>query len=125
MIRKILMLFGMSHCLIAAGCVAVVGGAAAGAGVYSYMDGQLTLSYQAPFDKILDYIDIGKNEGAECLTGGSRHGDEGYFVEPTLFSGVTDEMKIAQDEIFGPVLSVLTFRDLDEVVHRANISESH
>jgi aldehyde dehydrogenase (NAD+) len=54
------------------------------------------------------------------LTGGERHGDRGYFVKPTLFAGVNDEMKIAQDEIFGPVLSVLKFKNLDEIIERAN-----
>jgi aldehyde dehydrogenase (NAD+) len=47
-------------------------------------------------------------------------GDRGYFVEPTLFTGVTDDMRIARDEIFGPVLSVLKFSDVDELVRRAN-----
>ncbi|MCO6457076.1 MAG: aldehyde dehydrogenase family protein [Pirellulaceae bacterium] len=75
---------------------------------------------RAQFDKIMKYIDLGKQEGAVCVSGGKRFGDRGYFVEPTLFDGVTDEMRIAQDEIFGPVMSVLTFRDLDELVPRAN-----
>jgi aldehyde dehydrogenase (NAD+) len=75
---------------------------------------------QAQFDKILSYIDQGKKEGAACLTGGERHGTRGYFVKPTIFAGVNDEMKIAQDEIFGPVLSVLKFKNLDEIIERAN-----
>ena len=75
---------------------------------------------KAQFDKILKYIDIGKQEGAQCLTGGGRFGDRGYFVEPTLFADVTDDMKIARDEIFGPVMSVLKFKSLDEIVERAN-----
>jgi len=75
---------------------------------------------KAQFDKIMYYIRQGKVEGARCVTGGDRHGDRGYFVEPTLFAEVTDDMKIAQDEIFGPVLSVLRFSDLDEVADRAN-----
>ena len=75
---------------------------------------------QAQFDKIVSYIDVGKAEGAECLTGGQRFGQQGYFVEPTLFAGVTDDMKIAKEEIFGPVLSVLKFRDVDEIIERAN-----
>jgi aldehyde dehydrogenase (NAD+) len=72
------------------------------------------------FDKIMHYIEVGKSEGAECLTGGQRHGDRGYFIEPTLFSDVTDEMAIARDEIFGPVMSVLRFKNADEIVDRAN-----
>ncbi|HEY2838567.1 MAG TPA: aldehyde dehydrogenase family protein [Pirellulales bacterium] len=75
---------------------------------------------QAQFDKILHYIDIGKKEGAKCVTGGKRFGDRGYFVEPTLFTGVEDNMTIAKDEIFGPVLSVLKFKDVDEMVERGN-----
>ena len=75
---------------------------------------------QAQFDKILKYIDIGNNEGAQCVSGGARWGEQGYYIEPTLFTGVTDEMKIATDEIFGPVLSVLKFKDVGEVIDRAN-----
>ncbi|MGI9457623.1 MAG: aldehyde dehydrogenase family protein [Aeoliella sp.] len=75
---------------------------------------------QAQFDKIMEYVDYGKQDGASCVSGGNRVGDQGYFVEPTLFAGVTDDMRIAQDEIFGPVLSVLKFSDVDELVERAN-----
>ena len=72
------------------------------------------------FDKILGYIESGKKEGAKCVTGGERFGDKGYFIEPTLFTNVSDTMKIAEEEIFGPVLSILRFKDLDEIVARAN-----
>jgi len=72
------------------------------------------------FDKILNYIEKGKSEGAELLAGGGRYGDRGYFVEPTVFAGVKDDMCIAQEEIFGPVMSVLPFKSLDEVVERGN-----
>jgi aldehyde dehydrogenase (NAD+) len=75
---------------------------------------------QAQFDKIMNFVELGKQEGAHCVTGGKRWGDKGYFVEPTLFSEVQDDMSIARDEIFGPVLSVLRFRDVDEIVRRAN-----
>ena len=75
---------------------------------------------QAQFDKIMHYIDLGKKEGAQCLSGGKRFGEQGYFIEPTLFGDVRDEMSIAKDEIFGPVLSVLKFKDVDEIVDRAN-----
>jgi aldehyde dehydrogenase (NAD+) len=75
---------------------------------------------QAQFDKIMRYIDVGKREGARCVTGGDRTGDRGYFVQPTVFDGVTDDMAIARDEIFGPVMSVLQFEDVDEVVRRGN-----
>jgi aldehyde dehydrogenase (NAD+) len=75
---------------------------------------------KAQFDKILGYIERGSKEGAECLAGGSRFGQKGYYVEPTVFDNVTDDMDIAQDEIFGPVLSILTFKNVDEVIERAN-----
>jgi aldehyde dehydrogenase (NAD+) len=75
---------------------------------------------QAQFDKIMSFVEKGKSEGAQCLTGGQRFGDRGYFIQPTLFAGVTDQMAIAQDEIFGPVLSVLKFRDMDDLIQRAN-----
>jgi aldehyde dehydrogenase (NAD+) len=75
---------------------------------------------RAQFDKILSYIDKGNREGAQCLTGGQRHGARGYFIEPTVFSGVTDDMAIARDEIFGPVMSVLKYKNWDELIERAN-----
>lgn len=75
---------------------------------------------QKQMDKILGYIEAGKNEGAELLTGGARHGDKGYFVEPTVFGNVNDDMSIAKEEIFGPVMSVLKFKDMDELIRRAN-----
>jgi aldehyde dehydrogenase (NAD+) len=75
---------------------------------------------QAQFDKIMKYIDLGKKSGASCVTGGQRYGERGYFVQPTVFTKVTDEMPIAKDEIFGPVMSVLSFKGVDEVVQRGN-----
>lgn len=75
---------------------------------------------QAQFDKIMHYIELGRKEGATCLTGGKRYGSRGYYIEPTLFVDVRDEMAIARDEIFGPVMSVLKFRSLDEIAQRAN-----
>ena len=75
---------------------------------------------QAQYDKILRYIEIGKTEGATCVTGGEAPGGKGYFVEPTVFDNVQDDMAIAKDEIFGPVMSVLTFDDADEVIRRGN-----
>lgn len=75
---------------------------------------------KAQFDKILSYCEKGRAAGAECVTGGERFGDTGYFVEPTIFNHVTDDMPIAQDEIFGPVMSVLPFESMDEVIARAN-----
>lgn len=75
---------------------------------------------QAQLDKILSYIESGKREGAALLAGGKRVGDKGYFVEPTVFVDVKDHMKIAREEIFGPVMSIIKFRNLEEVVKRAN-----
>ena len=72
------------------------------------------------FHKILSYIDKGKSEGAQCLTGGSRFGNKGFFIEPTVFTNVTDDMAIARDEIFGPVMSILPFKSADEIIERAN-----
>jgi len=68
----------------------------------------------------MHYIGVGKQEGARCETGGERFGNRGYYIKPTLFTGVKDEMKIATDEIFGPVLSVLKFKDVNEIIERAN-----
>lgn len=75
---------------------------------------------QTQFDKIMGYIDAGKQEGARLAAGGGRVGDRGYFIEPTVFSDVTDNMKIAQEEIFGPVMSIIKFKDLNDVIDRAN-----
>jgi len=72
------------------------------------------------FKRVMSYIDAGKREGAELLTGGNRVGDKGNFIEPTVFADVKDDMKIAREEIFGPVMSIMKFRDLDEVIARAN-----
>jgi aldehyde dehydrogenase (NAD+) len=72
------------------------------------------------FNKVMGFIDAGKKDNAKLLAGGNRVGDKGYFIEPTIFGDVQDNMKIAQEEIFGPVMSILRFKDLDEVVDRAN-----
>jgi len=55
-------------------------------------------------------------------TGGARHGSKGWYVQPTVFSDVTDDMTIAKEEIFGPVMSIMKFKDIDEVIERANNS---
>jgi len=72
------------------------------------------------FDKILGYIESGKAEGAKVALGGGRLGDKGYFVQPTVFTEVKDEMKIAKEEIFGPVMQLMKFKTLDEAIERAN-----
>jgi aldehyde dehydrogenase (NAD+) len=77
---------------------------------------------QDQFNKVMGYIDKGKKENAKMLTGGGRVGDKGYFIEPTVFADVTDNMTIAQEEIFGPVMSILKFKTIEEVSARANKS---
>jgi aldehyde dehydrogenase (NAD+) len=73
-------------------------------------------------DRILDYMEVGRQEGARAVTGGERHGNLGYFIQPTVFTGVTSGMRIAQEEIFGPVISIIRFKDggEDEAVKIAN-----
>jgi acyl-CoA reductase-like NAD-dependent aldehyde dehydrogenase len=79
-------------------------------------------------ERVLAYIDQGRDAGAEVVTGGGRMARDGganggYFVEPTLFAGVSDEMTIAREEIFGPVLVAMPYEDLEEVAQRANDTE--
>jgi aldehyde dehydrogenase (NAD+) len=71
-------------------------------------------------ERVLQYLEIGKNEGAQPVLPGGRSGDCGYFVKPAIFDGADSSMRIAQEEIFGPVLTVLTFEDMDELVEKAN-----
>src|SRR5271168_1518718 len=75
---------------------------------------------QAQFEKVMRYIDSGRSEGATLVCGGERVGNRGYFIQPTVFCDVQDEMRIAREEIFGPVMSVIPFKNIDEVVARAN-----
>jgi acyl-CoA reductase-like NAD-dependent aldehyde dehydrogenase len=72
------------------------------------------------FDKVMRYIESGIGAGAQILCGGGRVGDRGFFIAPTVFADVRDDMKIAQEEIFGPVMSIIKFKDIDDVIHRAN-----
>ncbi|KAJ6338653.1 hypothetical protein OIU76_008173 [Salix suchowensis] len=74
------------------------------------------------FEKILRCIRSGVESGAILETGGDRFGSNGYYIQPTVFSNVQDDMSIAKEEIFGPVQSILKFKDLDEVIKRANNS---
>lgn len=75
--------------------------------------------------RVLDYIEVGKKEGARLVTGGGKpaHLDRGWYVEPTLFADVSNDMRIAQEEIFGPVLVVIPFDSIDEAVAIANDSD--
>ena len=72
------------------------------------------------FDRIMEYIDSGKQSGAKVEVGGERHGNKGYFIQPTLFTDVNEDMKIAQEEIFGPVITVQKFKDIDEAIRIGN-----
>jgi aldehyde dehydrogenase (NAD+) len=75
-------------------------------------------------DRVTDYLGIGRREGARALVGGERLTEgpfaKGYFVPPTVFADVRDDMRIAQEEIFGPVISAIPFSDVDEVIRRGN-----
>jgi aldehyde dehydrogenase (NAD+) len=75
---------------------------------------------QSQFDKVMGYIESGRSDGATLACGGDRIGDRGYFLRPTVFADVRDEMKIAREEIFGPVMSILPFQGVEEAVTRAN-----
>jgi aldehyde dehydrogenase (NAD+) len=79
---------------------------------------------RAQLDRVTHYLAAGAAEGARTTAGGSRLAEgelaDGYFVQPTVFADVADDMSIAREEIFGPVASILPFDDIDEVVRRAN-----
>lgn len=85
-------------------------------------DPLLTITTQGPQvsdkqrDRVMSYIEKGKKEGATLLTGGKTWGSRGYFIEPTVFADVTDSMTIAKEEIFGPVMQILKFKDINEVI---------
>jgi len=85
-------------------------------------------TYQGPqvsqqqFDRIMGYIEAGKQQGATLHLGGNRHGNEGYFIEPTIFTDIKPDMKIVKEEIFGPVGVVAKFEDEDDIIAMANDS---
>ncbi|KAK4686290.1 aldehyde dehydrogenase (NAD+), partial [Tremellales sp. Uapishka_1] len=85
-------------------------------------------SYQGPqvsqtqYDRIMNYVECGKQEGATVISGGKRHGKTGYFIEPTIFSDVSTNMKIVREEIFGPVVVLTPFDTEEEVIEAANDS---
>lgn len=72
------------------------------------------------YEKILRYIDVGKREGATLLTGGKPCGEKGYYIEPTIFTDVKEDMSIAQEEIFGPVMALMKFKTVEEAIQKAN-----
>ncbi|KAL7468460.1 hypothetical protein ACHAXS_008699 [Conticribra weissflogii] len=75
------------------------------------------------FLKVLGYIEKGIEEGATLRLGGHRHGNKGFFIEPTIFTDVTDDMVIAKEEIFGPVMSIFKFKTDEEAINRANATK--
>ncbi|KAI0319880.1 aldehyde dehydrogenase [Amylostereum chailletii] len=83
-------------------------------------------SFQGPqvsktqFDRIMGYIRSGKDEGATAYIGGEQHGDSGYWIKPPIFTDTKPDMKIIQEEIFGPVVALIKFEDEDDVVRQAN-----
>jgi aldehyde dehydrogenase (NAD+) len=72
---------------------------------------------------VWNYVKTGKREGANCVIGGKQVDEPGYFIQPTIFTGVTDDMTIAREEIFGPVMSILKYKDIDEAIRRGNKSQ--
>ncbi|EPQ61365.1 aldehyde dehydrogenase [Gloeophyllum trabeum ATCC 11539] len=75
---------------------------------------------QTQYDRIMGYINSGKEQGAKLHLGGERHGNEGYFIKPTIFTDTKPNMKIVQEEIFGPVGVVIKFTDEDDIIRQAN-----
>jgi phenylacetaldehyde dehydrogenase len=71
-------------------------------------------------NRVCGYLESGKKEGAKAVTGGTRHGDKGYFVKPTVLVDTNENMKVVQEEIFGPVVTAIPFSDPDEIVRKAN-----
>jgi len=84
-----------------------------------------TLAMKRQFDRVRDYVAIGKGEGATLVTGGDRPAaiERGYFFEPTLFADATNDMRIAREEIFGPLITMIPYDSVDEAVDMANDSE--
>jgi aldehyde dehydrogenase (NAD+) len=78
---------------------------------------------QDQFNKVMRYIEEGKKEGAKLTCGGERLGSKGYFIKPTIFDNVKHDMKIAREEIFGPVVAALTFKNIEEAIEGGNLTE--
>jgi acyl-CoA reductase-like NAD-dependent aldehyde dehydrogenase len=80
---------------------------------------------EAQWERVNGYVEIGKSEGAELVYGGSRpsHLERGYFYQPTIFAQANNDMRIAREEIFGPVLAVIPFDDVDDVIRQANMND--
>ncbi|KJA19751.1 hypothetical protein HYPSUDRAFT_854876 [Hypholoma sublateritium FD-334 SS-4] len=78
---------------------------------------------QTQFNRVMSYIESGKSQGAKVLLGGERHGNEGYFIKPTIITDVHSDMKLVRDEIFGPVCTLIKFNTEEEVIEQANDTE--
>jgi len=77
--------------------------------------------FKRQFEKVLGFLEDAKKEGLKVLTGGERHGTKGFFIQPTIYFNVDDNSKLVREEIFGPVITVLTpFKTLEEALERAN-----
>lgn len=74
-------------------------------------------------NRVCGYLDSGFSEGAKAVVGGGRHGDQGYFVKPTVLVNTSEKMKVVQEEIFGPVVAAMPFTDPEEIIPRANNSD--
>jgi phenylacetaldehyde dehydrogenase len=74
-------------------------------------------------NRVCGYLESGYAEGAKATTGGSRHGDKGYFVKPTVLVNTNEKMKVVREEIFGPVVTAIPFKDVDDLVAKANNTE--
>ena len=81
------------------------------------------VAFREHFERVLGFVEAGKQEGANLLVGGNRAREPGFFIQPALFTDVTNDMSIARNEIFGPVLSVLEWSDVDDVIRQANDSD--
>jgi phenylacetaldehyde dehydrogenase len=77
---------------------------------------------QEQFDRVTGFLESGRQQGANFVTGGNRFGNSGYFVEPTVLTNTSDNMKVVQEEIFGPVVAAMPFKDIEEVARQANSS---
>ncbi|MGZ4119854.1 MAG: aldehyde dehydrogenase family protein [Actinomycetota bacterium] len=104
----------------------VVDGLVGAAGTWKVGDGLETTTMVGPLvsrtqlERVSKYLEVGPSEGAQVRLGGHPMEGKGYFVEPTIFTGVNPDMRIAQEEIFGPVLSVIPFKDIDDAIRIAN-----
>jgi len=78
---------------------------------------------EVQFNKVMGFIKSGQEQGATLAAGGKRHGNVGYYVEPTVFTNVKDDMKIAKDEHFGPIMSIMKWNNDEDVIRRANNTE--